>query len=148
MRAPFSNRDRMIHLRLRRQVAGASRRSSSPRSSVTPSPGDSGTRTNPFTGSIRSATTSLFQVSVALIKWKFAEGKADIMWAVMARVMLPPTFCSMKGLLSAAKRPARRTASPITWCPSHVRIRGFHQDFVGCTHGKVMQHNGQPRSLA
>ena len=117
MRVPLAKRVLMIHLSCSGSCSFSSR-SSSARSRVTPSPGCSGTRTNPFTGSIRSWTTSDFLLSEVLTKWKLAVLKADCMWAVMARVMLPPTFCSMKGMLAAANRPARRRAAPILWCPS------------------------------
>ena len=40
------------------------------------------------------------------------------MWQVMARVMSPPTFCSMKGMSPAAKSPARRMVSPMREWPS------------------------------
>lgn len=74
---PFLNWDLMIHFYCRGNWSFW-RRSSSSRSSVTPRPGSSGTRTNPLTGSRRSFTTSLLKVSLSLKKWKSAEGNAAI----------------------------------------------------------------------
>ena len=91
IRVPLSKRDLRIH-RPGRGSSNRLSRSSSSGSRLTPSPGPSGTFTKPLTGSSRSFTTSLFQVSVSEKKWKFAEGKAAIMCVVMERVMVPPTL--------------------------------------------------------
>ena len=82
-------------------------------------PGPSGTRINPLMGLSGSVTNRSLEISVvALTKCRLAEGKAAIICTVMARVMSLPVFCSIKGLLLAAKSPARRTASPIYEWPS------------------------------
>ena len=70
------------------------------------------------------------------------------MWTVIALVMLPPTFCNMKGLLSGGEQPRLADGVADAGMAEHVGIGRLAENLVRRPQRKVMQDDRQPAALA